>query len=82
MDMILGIDIGSVNCKAILLDESFRPVATEILQSKGDPDGAIRSLIKKLFGDRGGFSLKLGVTGCGRDVFDFPKGISSFKFCS
>ena len=55
---------------------------SSILQSKGDPDGAIRSLIKGLFGDRGGFSLKLGVTGCGRDVFDFPKGISSFKFCS
>jgi predicted CoA-substrate-specific enzyme activase len=77
--MILGLDVGSINCKAVLLDESFRLIGTGILQSKGDPSGVVRTLVKRLFGDRGACSLKIGVTGCGRDIFDFPKEISSFN---
>jgi len=77
--MILGLDIGSVNCKAVLLDESFRLIDTEILQSKGDPAGVVKALVKKFIGARGSCSLKIGVTGCGREIFDFPKEISSFN---
>ena len=39
----------------------------------------VRALVKKFIGARRAFSLKIGVTGCGREIFDFPKEVSSFN---
>ncbi len=77
--MVLGLDIGSVNSKAVLLDDSFRLFGTAIFKNKGNPAGVVRYLIRKLFRDRRAVTLKMGVTGCGRDIFDFPEEISSFN---
>jgi predicted CoA-substrate-specific enzyme activase len=69
--MILGLDFGAEICKAVLLDESFKVVSRWETLSRGNPAGALQTIPSGLFGNRRDFLLKVGVTGSGRDAFDF-----------
>ena len=77
--MLLGLDIGSVIAKAVLLDESLKEKGKWQLHSRGDPVGALDVLIKKALGSNESFVLKIGVTGSGRGLFELPVGISSLN---
>lgn len=77
--MLFGLDIGSVISKAVLTDESFRVKGQWCLHSRGDPVRALKILIDKAFGNAEGVTLKIGLTGSGRELFDLPEGISSLN---
>lgn len=77
--MLLGIDIGSVISKAVLLDESFQMQGHWWFHSRGNPINALKILIENALGDTKGFSLKIALTGSGRELFELPKGISSLN---
>jgi predicted CoA-substrate-specific enzyme activase len=70
--MILGLDLGAEICKAVLLDESLEVVDRQETFSRGNPAAALQTLAARLFRNRGGLPLKVGVTGSGRDAFDLP----------
>jgi predicted CoA-substrate-specific enzyme activase len=75
--MLLGIDIGTVISKAVLLDESFQMQGHWWFHSRGNPINALKNLIKNALGDAKGFSLKIALTGSSRELFEIPKEISS-----
>jgi predicted CoA-substrate-specific enzyme activase len=75
----LGLDVGSVISKAVLVDESFHVKSRWWHHSRGDPAGALKSLIENVLGNSKDFSLKIGLTGSGRELFDLPEGIPSLN---
>jgi predicted CoA-substrate-specific enzyme activase len=70
--MILGLDFGAETCKAVLLDESLRVMSRRETFSRGNPAGALRTIAASLFGNHKDLQIKVGVTGSGREAFDFP----------
>jgi predicted CoA-substrate-specific enzyme activase len=77
--MLLGLDIGSMISKAVLLDGSFQVKGRWSHHSKGDPVGALEFLIQNALVDAQGLSMKIGLTGSGRDIFELPKEVSSLN---
>jgi predicted CoA-substrate-specific enzyme activase len=77
--IILGLDIGSVISKAVLMDESFRVRGRWWHHSRGDLTSALRFLIEKAIGKAKNFTLKIGLTGSGRELFELPEEISSIN---
>jgi len=69
--MILGIDFGAEICKAVLLDESLAVIDKCALPSRGNPAGALQTMIARLLADHGDLRLKIGVTGSGKEAFNF-----------
>ena len=69
--MILGLDFGAEICKAVLLDESLQVMSRWETFSRGNPAGALQTIAASLFGNHEDLQLKVGVTGSGRDAFDF-----------
>jgi predicted CoA-substrate-specific enzyme activase len=70
--MILGLDMGSSATKAVLLEDSLRPVEFLEQANRGDPAEAYRVVVNRIFEGRGGLSLRLGITGAGRDFIAAP----------
>ena len=70
--MILGLDFGAETCKAVLLDESLQVMNRWETFSRGNPAGALQTITASLFGNTGDLQLKIGVTGSGKDAFEFP----------
>ncbi len=70
--MILGLDFGAEICKAVLLDESLKVIERWETFSRGNPAAALQTICAGLFGNHKDLQLKVGVTGSGRDAFDFP----------
>ncbi|MBP1716392.1 MAG: CoA-substrate-specific enzyme activase [Deltaproteobacteria bacterium] len=70
-EMILGLDFGAEICKAVLLDESLQVVKRWETLSRGNPAGALQTIAATLFENCEGIQLKVGVTGSGREAFDF-----------
>jgi predicted CoA-substrate-specific enzyme activase len=75
--LLLGLDIGSVISKAVLLDGSFRVLGWWSVNSRGDPAEALEILVKKAIGPRKNFNLKFALTGGGRELFEPTEEISS-----
>ncbi len=69
--MILGLDFGAEICKAVLLDESLQVTHRWETFSRGNPAGALQTIAAGLFGSHERLQVKVGVTGSGRDAFDF-----------
>ena len=69
--MILGLDLGSEICKAVLLDDSLQVLNRWKTFSRGNPAGALQTIAAGLFENHGGLQLKVGVTGSGKAAFDF-----------
>ncbi len=71
--MILGIDIGSSAVKAALLRADPAPVEFFEWKNRGNPADAFRNVIRKVFaGHGGGLTLRIGITGAGRDIVKPP----------
>lgn len=77
--MFLGLDIGSVISKAVLLDESFRMKGKWQLKSRGDPSAALKILTEQAIDGLKNFTLKIGLTGNSRDLFELPEEVSSIN---
>jgi predicted CoA-substrate-specific enzyme activase len=77
--MLLGFDIGSVISKAALVDESFCVQGKWQLKSRGDPAAALKILAENAIDGRKCITLKIGLTGNSRDLFDLPKEVSSIN---
>ena len=69
--MILGLDFGAEICKAVLLDESLQVMSKWETFSRGNPAGALQTIAAGLFWNHGDLQLKVGVTGSGKEAFDF-----------
>ncbi len=75
--LLLGLDIGSVISKAVMLDASFRILDRWSINNRGDPAEALGILVEKAVGQRKNFNLKIALTGSGRELFELPEEISS-----
>jgi predicted CoA-substrate-specific enzyme activase len=64
--MYIGIDIGSVSSKAVILDDGDQPVFTEYLLNRGNPIGAVRSIVESAARCGFGRYHALCTTGSGR----------------
>ncbi len=77
--MILGLDFGAEICKAVLLDECLQVISKRETFGRGNPAGALQTIASSLFGNHEGFQLKVGVTGSGRDAFDFADQVQTLN---
>jgi predicted CoA-substrate-specific enzyme activase len=71
INVFVGIDIGSTSTKAILIDETNKPVAGFYTYTTGKPLSAVKSILEAIenvsLKKKAGFSIKgLGTTGSGR----------------
>lgn len=41
----LGVDIGSISTKGVIIDKNYKILASEYIWTEGDPMGAARKLI-------------------------------------
>ncbi|MDD4766369.1 MAG: acyl-CoA dehydratase activase [Desulfotomaculaceae bacterium] len=67
----LGIDIGSISTKAVVVDEKFDILAKEYIMTDGDPVGAVKSLLsmlKKQFDQKNYEIVSVGTTGSARKL--------------
>ena len=44
----LGVDIGSISTKGVIIDKNYKILASEYIWTEGDPMGAARKLIALL----------------------------------
>ncbi len=70
--MVLGIDIGSSATKAVLLDESLRPLASREAPNRGNPAEAFRAVVSGILEGRGRSRFCVGITGAGREIVQAP----------
>jgi len=78
-ELLLGLDIGAVSSQAVLLGEDLHPVGRWTVRSRGNPEQAARTLLLKALSGRREFSLRIGLTGCGRDAFFLGEEVASFN---
>lgn len=67
----LGIDIGSISTKGVVIDENLNIVASEYLWTEGDPMGAVKRLLKVLEKQLENKDIKIvsvGTTGSARKL--------------
>jgi len=75
--MLLGIDLGSVFCKAVLLDNEFNIIWKKEIRNRGNPEIVFRSVLEQARSKFCEDKIKIGITGCGRESFLFPEEIYS-----
>lgn len=73
--MILGIDLGSVHSKVLLLDEKLETISAENIRNTGRVSGTLQALLHRLFPEKKEISLRIGMTGVGRHAFEHVAGI-------
>ena len=61
--MILGIDIGSISTKTVLLDDGLALLGDWEERNAGRPADAFRRLMRSAFGESRDHRLKVGLTG-------------------
>ena len=52
----LGIDIGSISTKGVLIDEENHILRSSYLWTEGSPINAVKKVLKELFKENGGFT--------------------------
>lgn len=45
----LGVDIGSISTKGVIIDKNYKILASEYIWTEGDPMGAARKLIRSFW---------------------------------
>ncbi|MBN2244618.1 MAG: hypothetical protein JW755_02115 [Candidatus Aminicenantes bacterium] len=75
--MLLGIDLGSVFCKAVLLDNEFTIVWKKEIRNRGNPESVFKSVLQQARSKFQEDKIKIGITGCGRESFLFPEEVYS-----
>ncbi|MFC2164886.1 acyl-CoA dehydratase activase [Acidobacteriota bacterium] len=70
--MILGLDVGSVSCKAVLLNEASHLVKEAEVRCLGKQAEAVRKVVSLVLPGEKHDTIRVGVTGCGRQALDWP----------
>ncbi len=73
--MILGIDLGSVQSKALLLDTDLRTVASSNIKNTGHTSDTFKMLIEDVIPSADNITLQIGLTGAGRLAFEHVKNV-------
>ena len=67
----MGVDIGSISTKAIVVNKHNKILAQSYLWTEGDPIGAVKRLLKEIYGQLQGKEVKIvavGTTGSAREL--------------
>ena len=78
----LGIDIGSISTKGVIIDENHQILASSYLQTEGNPISAVKKLIKELktqFNREEYKVISVGTTGSARKLIGTLLGASVIK---
>ena len=78
----LGIDIGSISTKGVVIDRDNNILAKEYLWTEGDPMGAVKRLLKALEGqlkEKDVSVVSVGTTGSARKLIGVMTGASVVK---
>lgn len=78
----LGIDIGSISTKGVIIDDSNNIIASEYIYTKGNPVGAVKQLINNLknqFNDNLYKIVSIGTTGSARKLIGRMLGATIIK---
>ena len=78
----LGIDIGSISTKGVVIDQDNNILAKEYLWTEGDPMGAVKRLLKALeaqLKERDVQIVSVGTTGSARKLIGVMTGASVVK---
>ena len=82
MKAYLGIDIGSISTKGVVIDEKNNILASEYLWTEGDPMGAVRRLLHALqpqLEGKGAAIVAVGTTGSARKLIGAMTGAQVVK---
>ncbi len=82
MKVYLGIDIGSISTKGVVIDEKNNLLASEYLWTEGDPMGAVRRLLHALqpqLDGKGADIVAVGTTGSARKLIGAMTGAQVVK---
>lgn len=77
----LGVDIGSISTKGVVIDESNKIIASEYLWTEGNPVGAVKRLVSILKSQvESDYVLKgIGTTGSARKLIGLMLGTKAVK---
>lgn len=78
----LGVDIGSISTKGVIIDKDNNIIAKEYIWTLGDPMGALENLLNKLkenFDDKSYKIVSVGTTGSARKLIGTILGASVIK---
>ena len=77
----LGVDIGSISTKGVVIDESNNIIASEYLWTEGNPVGAVKRLVSILKNQvESDYVLKgIGTTGSARKLIGLMLGTNAVK---
>lgn len=77
----LGIDIGSISTKGVVIDKDNNVLAKEYLWTEGDPVGAVKKLLKALEGqlEKSVEIVSVGTTGSARKLIGVMTGAAVVK---
>lgn len=78
----LGIDIGSISTKGVIIDSDYHIIASEYLYTEGDPIGAVKrlvSILKNKFNHKEYRIVSVGTTGSARKLIGTILGASVVK---
>ena len=78
----LGIDIGSISTKGVIIDKEEHILASDYLYTEGDPIGAVKRLVKNLksnFNEKEYQVVSVGTTGSARKLIGTILGASVIK---
>lgn len=80
-DCYLGIDIGSISTKGVIIDEKNKILAKEYIWTEGNPLGATEKLVNKLKRQlEGNYQIRgIGTTGSGRKLVGLMLGANTIK---
>jgi len=80
MEAYLGIDVGSVTTKVVLIDRKGSVLWSSYKKTKGQPIRALQSAFSALRRDRGEVEVRgVGTTGSGRKLADYIAGADQVK---
>jgi predicted CoA-substrate-specific enzyme activase len=72
--MIFGLDIGSVTCKGVLVDESLKIIDKAEVRCAGNTAESILHVIDRILPSDKNTFIKIGITGRGCECFRWPSG--------
>ena len=78
----LGVDIGSISTKGVIIDEKNKILASEYIWTEGDPIGAVKRLVailKKNFDEKKFKIVGIGTTGSARKLIGVILGANVVK---
>ncbi len=75
----LGIDIGSISTKGVIIDENNKVISSSYLYTEGDPILAVKRLVKELEIPKNGVIQGIGTTGSARKLIGLMLGANIIK---